>query len=152
MTTAGVTAHSSLLLQPQPETAPIAVTQLSLSDRNPAAENRNVQSHTPNNFETSITMCIPVTSLTFSGDITVTYGGGWRTSSSTVSNTQLMKYGTHSCIARNGDSLKITHVSGIANFTGTLNVRGDNVKGSISYVQGLYGTLKLEIDGRAIFA
>ena len=67
-------------------------------------------------------MCTPVTSLTFSGSITV--NGQTRT----VSNQQLIPAGVKNCIARSGDSLKITTTTeqGPGTFTNTLAARGDN--------------------------
>ena len=93
-------------------------------------------------------MCTPVTSLTFSGSITV------NSQTRTVSNQQLIPAGVKNCIARSGNSLKITTTTEQGTFTNTLRLgtwslkaRGDNVKGSMSL-----GTVKVQIDGRGIFA
>ena len=86
-------------------------------------------------------MCTPVTTLTFSGSITV--NGQTRT----VSNQQLIPAGVKNCIARSGNSLKITTTTEQGTFTNTLKARGDNVKGSMSL-----GSVKVQIDGRGIFA
>ena len=86
-------------------------------------------------------MCTPVNTLTFSGSITV--NGRTRT----VSNQQLIPAGVKNCIARTGDSLKITTTTQQGTFTNTLQARGDTVKGSMSL-----GSIKVQIDGRGVFA
>ena len=86
-------------------------------------------------------MCTPVNTLTFSGSITV--NGQTRT----VSNQQLIPAGVKNCIARTGDSLKITTTTQQGTFTNTLQARGDTVKGSMSL-----GSIKVQIDGRGVFA
>lgn len=86
-------------------------------------------------------MCTPVKTLTFSGSITV--NGQTRT----VSNQQLIPAGVKNCIARTGDSLKITTTTQQGTFTNTLQARGDTVKGSMSL-----GSIKVQIDGRGVFA
>jgi hypothetical protein len=86
-------------------------------------------------------MCTPVNTLTFSGSITV--NGQTRT----VSNQQLIPAGVKNCIARTGDSLKITTTTQQGTFINTLQARGDTVKGSMSL-----GSIKVQIDGRGVFA
>jgi hypothetical protein len=86
-------------------------------------------------------MCTPVTSLTFSGSITV--NGQTRT----VSNQQLIPAGVKNCIARNGNTLKITTTTEQGTFTNTLEASGDKIKGSMSL-----GSVKVNINGSGIFA
>ena len=88
-------------------------------------------------------MCTPVNTLTFSGSIRYTVNGQTRT----VSNLQLIPAGVKTCIARTGDSLKITTTTQQGTFTNTLQARGDTVKGSMSL-----GSVKVQIDGRGVFA
>ena len=86
-------------------------------------------------------MCTPVNTLTFSGKITV------NGQTKTVSNQQMIPAGVKNCIARQGDSLKITTTTVQGTFTNTLQARGDNVVGSMSL-----GSVQVQLDGRGIFA